>query len=107
MARTIKKLTGGAGAPRASGEPGALSVYTNRRAKQRQNKRTRTANNRRAKNAERQNIAELRRVAETRRGEKTETFKRGVRERVDNTTRRINNVFILFFFYSKGMIISC
>ena len=87
MARTIKKLNGGA-AP--SGQPGAISVYTNRRARQRQNKRTRLANNRRRRNAERQNIAELRRGAETRRGEKTETFKRGVRERVDNTTRRIN-----------------
>ena len=90
MARTIKKLTGGAGAPGASGEPGALSVYTNRKAKQRQNKRTRTASIRRRRNAERQNIAELRRGAETRRGEKTETFKRGVRERVDDTTTRIN-----------------
>ena len=87
MARTIKKLNGGA-AP--AGQPGAISVYTNRRARQRQNKRTRLADNRRRRNAERQNIAELRRGAETRRGEKTETFKRGVRERVDNTTRRIN-----------------
>ena len=86
MARTIKKLTGGAA---TSGQPGAISVYTDRKAKQRQNKRTRLADNRRRRNAERQNIAELRRGAETRRGEKTETFKRGVRERVDNTTARI------------------